>query len=91
MDGANLGSSRTKLKIVNQPAQSGTAAKGAKAESDFGELAHWTMYTPDEELELLFDPKIIPASFRQSLGEGLHVSDCTTRLMDRSDLYHLPI
>lgn len=30
-------------------------------------------FTPDSELELLFDPAAIPASFKQSLPDDLHV------------------
>jgi len=30
-------------------------------------------FTPDEDLELLFDPSLIPQSMRDSLGPGLHV------------------
>jgi hypothetical protein len=41
-----------------------TAAKSA-SESPF---------TPDEELDLLFDPSFIPQSLRDSLGPDLHVS-----------------
>lgn len=31
-------------------------------------------YTPDDELDLLFDPTMIPVSMREAVGSDLHVS-----------------
>lgn len=32
-------------------------------------------FTPDSDLELLYDPRVIPAMFRESLGAEYHVSE----------------
>ena len=34
-------------------------------------------FTPDADLELLFDPKLIPADVRAQLGPDLHVRHCS--------------
>lgn len=52
-------------------AQAGRRGTGTDAE--LAELASVTMYTPDEELELLFDPKLIPIPLQKAVGPGYHV------------------
>jgi hypothetical protein len=97
MDGAQPGSSRTKLQIVAPIPESsptrqdmagavlGTAdptagqsvhfqgRRGTGTDTELAELANVTMYTPDEELELLFDPKLVPSGLQKDVGPEYHV------------------
>lgn len=51
----------------------GPSRRGTGTDAELAELASVTMYTPDEELELLFDPTLIPAGMRQDCGPEYHV------------------
>jgi len=41
-------------------------------------------FTPDSQLELLFDPSLIPASFKQSLPDDLHIRPLASTDVERS-------
>ncbi|KAG8853831.1 hypothetical protein FRB96_007971 [Tulasnella sp. 330] len=45
-------------------------------------------YTPDSDLELLFDPSFIPNSFKESLPEDLHIRPLASTDVGRS---HFPV
>lgn len=50
-----------------------TGRRGTGTDAELAELASVTMYTPDEELELLFDPKLIPITLQKAVGPEYHV------------------
>ena len=91
-DGAKPGSSRTRIQIV-APGESAEHAPKPQASPTIIKTTPTPMFesadpgmpaptfTPDEQLELMFDPAVIPESMRDALGDAYHVS---TRL--RSDL-----
>jgi len=50
-----------------------------------------TSFTPDSQLDLLFDPSLIPTSFKQSLPDDLHIRPLASTDVSRSHFHVLSV
>ncbi|WRT68976.1 uncharacterized protein IL334_005958 [Kwoniella shivajii] len=100
-DGAQPGSSRTKIKISqaaqpnenkSSPIVSDLSLEGSPTTNDpgtvkpaaitqFGDSSSLGIFTPDDKLNLLFDPTIIPIKMRENVPAAIHI-----RPLSSSDL-----
>ena len=83
------GSSRTKIQIL-KPGADGKAARTPKTVVRSPTLEHDQLlmplptFTRDEELDLLFDPALIPQSMRDAAGDAYHVRPLASTDLMRS-------
>ena len=83
-DGPKPGSSRTKIQIL-KPGEDKPKSPKVGLQTPVFESEEPVMpvptFTPDEELDLLFDPTIIPQSLRDAIGDAYHVSSAILMLL----------
>ncbi|ORX39052.1 hypothetical protein BD324DRAFT_618344 [Kockovaella imperatae] len=82
------GSSRTRIQITKSGGKSKPTSPQVVPQSPFFEGEQPVMpeptFTPDGELELLFDPTLIPQSLRDAIGDAYHVRPLASTDLMRS-------